>query len=248
MRSTIRSGCAVHVSKRVGRAIVYSNPTCRPNNESADIMNNQRCKLKAISLAAGLLLYMSLSKVHAQESISFVTGVDFDLAYIDSETPIYVEVFDSVTDGCWITSSSAEIEVKRELIDAGFSNISNNMQVSGVSIFIEALGWEITDYSCVADTSVTIYKDSASLRYPNGFGVHTWLSVFPRIIYYNSALLSGPKSDISRRINEQVKSHIDGFIVELHQEKRKLYEEVAKTEVEAIFKAPLLNAAAPLKQ
>ena len=61
-------------------------------------------------------------------------------------------------------------------------------------------------------------------------------------------MLSGPKSDMSRRINEQVKSHIDSFIVELHQEKRELYEEVVKTEVEAIFKAPLLNAAAPLKQ
>ena len=68
------------------------------------------------------------------------------------------------------------------------------------------------------------------------------------MIYLDGALLSGPKSDMSRRINEQVKSHIDGFIVELHQEKRELYEEVVKTEVEAIFKAPLLNAAAPLKQ
>ena len=191
---------------------------------------------------------MASSQIHAQESISLVMGVDFDLAYIDKETPIYVEVFDSVTDGCWITSLSAETEVKRELIDAGFSNISNEMQVSGVSIYIEARGWEITGNSCVADTFVTIYKDSVSQRSPNGLGEHIWFSLFPRVIYHDSALLSGSKSDMSRRINEQVKSHIDGFIVKLHQEKRELYEEVEKTEVEAIFKAPLLNAAAPLKQ
>ena len=191
---------------------------------------------------------MASSQVHAQESMSFLTGVDFDLAYIDKETPIYVEVFDSVNDGCWITSSSSKTEVKRELIDAGFTNISDERQALGVLIFIEARGWEIADYSCVADTSVTIYKDSASRRYPNGLGEHTWISLSSKVIYLDGALLSGPKSDMSRHINEQVKSHIDGFIVELHQEKRELYEEVVKTEVEAIFKAPLLNAAAPLKQ
>ena len=80
---------------------------------------------------------MASSQVHAQESMSFLTGVDFDLAYIDKETPIYVEVFDSVNDGCWITSSSSETEVKRELIDSGFTNISDERQALGVLISLK---------------------------------------------------------------------------------------------------------------
>ena len=195
---------------------------------------------------AGVFLFLA-TQIKAQDSVNLLFDIDFDLAYIDKKTPVQVRVHDGVTGGCWLTASAAENKVKRELIEAGFSNVTNDDQIFGITIEIQVLGFETNAYSCAATPIMRVFTNSYSQREVES-GEHEWLSFYIKEIYSDVSILIGPKSGISSRINSQIESFVDAFIVTIHQEKRELFDQVSKTKTEDVFKAPLLNAAAPLKR
>ena len=208
----------------------------------------RRAELRTFSIIAGLILSFASTQIKAHESsVDWLFDVDVDLATVGRETPVSVEISDKVRDGCWLTASATEAKVKRELIEAGFSKISDDFSFDGIHMDIQVLGFETGSYSCAAASVITILTTSIATREVE-FGEHEWLSVDYKIIYNNSSILGGPKSSMSSRINSKIESYVDDFIVTLHQEKQALFDQVSETKTEDVYKAPLLNAAAPLKQ
>ncbi len=196
------------------------------------------------SLVGTLSLFCN-SALQAQD-FSFIGGVDKNFAMIDRSIPVYVDVIDGVTGGCWLTAAEARLKVKRELIDAGFVNFVDGPSILSLDIQISVIGYDLSgaSYTCTASPMLLAFVGNYSQYYT---GEHQWSFFNKHAIFFDQSILSGPRSSMSSRINESIGSHIDSFIVALHEQKQELAEQVYQSDAATIDKSEILKAAQPLR-
>ena len=197
------------------------------------------------ALVAGALLTLYFSPLHAQNSYLF--GVDLDFATINSDTPVSVHVSDEVTGGCWLTADAARPKVKRELLDAGFVNLRDEDEIAALTIGVSVTGYAATTRrdSCAVAPNMQVSRISWD-RYEADD--HVWTSITEEIVFQASAIMTGPKSGMSGRINAQIAHYIDEFIVALHEEKQLLAAQISASDTPNRHKTGLLNATRPLRR
>ena len=216
-------------------------------NAAGMLLGRLRTVLVRLSiLATATLLTLYFSPLHAQSS-SFLFGVDVDFARVGPDTPVSVHVSDEVTGGCWLTADAAKAKVKRELLDAGFVNLRDDDEIATMEIYLSVLGWalEPSRHSCAVAPFMRVFLSSRD-RYDAGD--HVWMSFRSKVIFMSSSIMTGPRSGMSERINAQIASYIDEFIVALHEEKQRLAEQVYTIDIPNTHKTEILNAARPLRQ
>lgn len=216
-------------------------------NAAGMLLGRLRTVLVRLSiLAMSTLLTLYLSPLHAQSS-SVLFGVDLDFARVGPDTPVSVHVNDQVTGGCWLTADAAKAKVKRELLDAGFVDLRDEDEIATMGIFVSVVGFalESSRHSCAVAPFMQALLLSRN-RYDAGD--HVWMSFRSKVIFTSSSIMSGSRSGMSERINAQIASYIDEFIVALHEEKQHLAEQVYTEDIPNRHKTEILNAARPLRQ
>ena len=212
-----------------------------------DALSGLRAVLARLpALVAGALLVLHFPSLHAQGS-SFLFGVDLDFAQVGPETPVSVHVSDEVTGGCWLTADAARAKVKRELLDAGFVDLRDEDEISALTIGISVLGYAVTPgrHSCAVSPYMQVILSSLD-RYDADD--HMWVSLNSKVVFQSHSIMTGPKSDMSERINAQIAHYIDEFIVALHEEKQLLAGQVSASDTPNRHKTELLNATRPLRR
>lgn len=187
-----------------------------------------------------LLIFLSTSAFPqgGEREANILFGYDANVATINSDTKFFFVLSDQVTDGCWLTANRAVSMAKREFLDAGYTNIAEEYSF-GVTVRMSVIGYSISDYQCAAYVDFEIGVTDTDQM---GFVISEWYTVSERSVFELGALLTGPKTSFSDRINDTFAGYIDEFIVSIQQEKNRLRQAILETEATDAAKAEFLNA------
>lgn len=144
------------------------------------------------------------------ESDGFVAS-DLRWATIERTNKFRVNVIDEVSDGCWTSSAASKDKVELELIRSGAEIVSDEEAPFAPVINVHALGYATNDYSC----AVIVRLDITSLVSSSYWIDQRKLdSIYFSDLWSTTSLLTGAKSDMSSRINEQHTNQIQKFLVD----------------------------------
>jgi len=182
-------------------------------------------KVSSISVLLSLAFFC-VSTANAQERESnLLIGQDLDLAQLNKDTEITVEVYDSVTNGCWLNTSRSKSLVERELLDAGYTKIVDE-RVWGALIAIEVLGYETPQNRCATHISYALSLPDADYR---GIDEYEWIAFDYADVVTFSVLLTGPKSNMSQRIHENIEGFTNELLVDVQQAKNELADAIMES-------------------
>ena len=178
-------------------------------------------------LAVALVISLFQSNAFAQgaeQGILF--GHDFDIVAISPATEVTVVVNDDVSDGCWLNAPRVRSAVERELLDAGYVQIVEE-RVWGAEFYISALGYETSTNQCAVYLSLSLSIVDSDRRLGEGVD---WIAISYQEVRSFGVLLTGPKSQMSGRILDNVEGFVDELLVELQQTKNLMRAAVTETE------------------
>jgi hypothetical protein len=183
------------------------------------------------------LLPLSAASQEKNEPAPFLYGHDLGITNINPETRIYFALYDGVRDGCWLNPERTVSLAKREFLDAGYTNITEEYGF-GVAVRLEAIGYETSPSQCAVHVSFNVGITDGDRREYNDT---IWLSFSEKTSFQLGSLLTGPKRDMSMRITEKFAGNIDEFIVHIQQEKNRLEAELLSQDVSEEARASFLN-------
>lgn len=190
---------------------------------------------------ASLILTSLSTTIWAQDTPAeptFLLGHDIGIASISTDTKFFFIISDRVSDGCWLNADRALSMAKREFLDAGYTNIVEEYPF-GVIVRMSVTGYATTDYQCAVYVDFDIGITDTDRR---TFDQHEWYIVSEKSSFELGAILTGPKTDMSDRINESFAGYIDEFIVSIQQEKNRLRQVIHEQSVSDESKAEFLNS------
>ncbi|WP_341368956.1 hypothetical protein [Yoonia sp. BS5-3] len=193
------------------------------------------------SFGASLILTTLSTTVWAQSTPvepTFLFGHDIGIASISADTNFFFVVSDRVSDGCWLNADRALSMAKREFLDAGYTNIVEEYPF-GVIVRMSATGYATSEYQCAAYVDFDIGITDTDRR---TFDLNEWVIVSEKSSFELGAILTGPKTDMSDRINDTFAGYIDEFIVNIQQEKNRLRQAIYEQSVGDEAKAEFLNS------
>ncbi|SFR33697.1 hypothetical protein SAMN04488005_0537 [Yoonia tamlensis] len=191
-----------------------------------------------ILLVASLAFQTPAFAEESELEQAILFGHDLGIAQISETTEFFFILSDNVSDGCWLTPERAISSAKREFLDAGYPNIVEEFPF-GVIVRISANGYETSSNTCAVNVGLRIGIVDHDRRI---FGHSEWHSFTEKNSFRLGSLLTGPKSDMSTRINEQLEGYVDEFIVEIQLSKNRLMEAIWENEASELGKSELLNA------
>ncbi|MBW4963645.1 hypothetical protein [Sulfitobacter sp. CW3] len=164
-------------------------------------------------------------------------GVDIQLAQMRKDTAISVVTSDQVSDGCWTSGQASEFALQRELIDAGYTNITEASPF-GASVFITAIGYSSNEYSCAVSVTLSLWLANIERR---EFGNALFFSFGRKNALEYTSILTGPKTDMSDRIKETVRDYADQLIVDIQKHKNFAQEQIGTLDATQAEKHSLLD-------
>ncbi|WP_170545230.1 hypothetical protein [Ruegeria arenilitoris] len=194
---------------------------------------------KAIALA--LVVFSSTLSPAISEGSDGATvfDVNLKLALLPEDQKIEVIIRDQATDGCWTNSSGAKTAIEKNLIVSGYKNIATAGDTSWFQIEISALGFETGGGNCAIYTGFRVISGEADRFSMND---HELLALNWREQFSSGTLLTGSKSEMTRRINETLYQMSDEFIVAVNAARNELRKQISESSVMESQKSSLLSA------
>lgn len=206
---------------RRGKILIQKNLMSAFRNTRAIAVTFDQFKLLA-------LVFFTFSSSLAAEEIerNFLSGHDFELSHTTKQTEFTVSIADGVSDGCWLGASRSKSLIERELLDAGYTNILDK-RVLGHLIAVDVVGYETVSARCAINLTFKLsIVDQDSRRRANV----DWISLnYSDTISY-SVLMTGPKTSMTERINDEISGFTDKLLVDIQQAKNAVLREISESD------------------
>ncbi|WP_424832930.1 hypothetical protein [Ruegeria sp.] len=192
------------------------------------------------SLSLAFVAFFATTSLVSSEIADFTAfDVNLTLALLRKDQKIEVVVRDQVTDGCWTKSNAAKTAVEKNLIIAGYENIVPADDNAFFTIEVSALGYDTGGNNCAVYVSLRAISGEADRYYMND---HEVMAINLREQFSSSTLLTGPKSDMTSRINDTLYEKSDELIVAINAARNSLRKKISDTTISEQKKNGLLSA------
>ncbi|WP_417826002.1 hypothetical protein [Thalassospira povalilytica] len=150
------------------------------------------------SLFLLLLFFGSTTHANAEDQFAPIVLEHLTWFRFGTSNPVDVVIDDNVTDGCWTTTSATETSIKLELKRSEFL-LSDTSEGFPIQLKVSATGYQLNEYTCVASIRLSVIPLIIETIQPKDFAIHAGMY---SEIWAMSTLMSGPKSDMSKRIKD----------------------------------------------
>ncbi|WP_181838521.1 hypothetical protein [Thalassospira profundimaris] len=170
---------------------------------------------------------LSSFSVSASEDTD-ITGMLANLAWfqIGENRPIKLEVIDEISGGCWKSVEATKNAIKLELQR---SNLAFSEEQNGTFAYVtlHGVGYETSNYSCAVYISMLVSTLSVERTTLGDMELRT--GDFPTF-WQQGALLSGPKSDMSKRLKDKFVEMSQALILNIYEERKRIRSDLATHE------------------
>ena len=152
------------------------------------------------------------------------SSTDIDLqASLGTLHSAYIVTDDQISDGCWLTPSSAHNRVTAKLEQAGITTYDEPLVLYNgfwVLINISGLGYRTENGLCVANLSFSVKTlESRTMGSEEHTGTTWTIGSIPSTLFERQVLLTGGE-DLTRRITEAVDSNTDELLTRVYAGRR----------------------------
>ena len=172
-----------------------------------------------------IMLFLFSSAALADEQI-FIFGKDLSWIGVQRAGGVDVFISDQVTDGCWLTAGTAKSGAELEFVRSG---VAIEDDAAPIWFSVGVLGFDLGSGYCVVSLNIYVFAPHFSEHHN---GTLSAVAYTRRLIWTDNFLLTGDKSSMSARINEQVIGAARAFLVESDKQYRAIVDQIGEEAAE----------------